>query len=382
MGQGRPTAGVSEDIQVDYDAFGDPVNPALVGGDAVPQVDTTAEAFRANEQRIAQAAGFDPVDSLFDDQDEVVEQALSASELAMSELLGGNAVKAGINLGSSDGSATSPKDITQAAMGSELQNIKNRIHVVEGTDDDGGYDRLLGGQENNFGVKPTNMTVQEVLDFQSQRGDGTYAGYSQGVNEGRNFLREDGTGQISTPVGKYQVVGSNLKEMIDLGVIDANAKFDEATQEKIGDYLITQKRGYDDYVSGDITLAQFEKGLGDEFEGIAIQGLGPISVADPIDNLILEASVTGGSQDGFTAQEIAEAAELGIVLGGSSSESDEIDDLITKASAVTGGDDLQSKVSIDPTTGNMVNNETGEVIMQASSLADFRGDGTGGGICY
>ena len=378
VGQGRPTSFASEDTQVDYDAFGDPVNPALVGGDAVPQVDTTAEAFRANEQRIAQAAGFDPVDSLFDDQDEVVEQALSASELAMSELLGGNAVRAGINLRGPDGSESTPKDITQAAMGSELQNIKNRIHVVEGTDDDGGYDRLLGGQENNFGVKPTNMTVQEVLDFQSQRGDGTYAGYSQGVNEGRNFLREDGTGQISTPVGKYQVVGSNLKEMIKLGVIDANAKFDEATQEKIGDYLITQKRGYDDYVNGDITLAQFEKGLGNEFEGIAIQGLGDISVGDPIDNLILEASATGGSRDGYTPEEIAQAAELGIVIGGSSSESDEIDDLIVKASAVTDGDDLQSKVSIDPTTGNMINNETGEVIMQASSLADFRGDGTGG----
>ena len=358
VGQGRPTSFASEDTQVDYDAFGDPVNPALVGGDAVPQVDTTAEAFRANEQRIAQAAGFDPVDSLFDDQDEVVEQALSASELAMSELLGGNAVRAGINLRGPDGSESTPKDITQAAMGSELQNIKNRIHVVEGTDDDGGYDRLLGGQENNFGVKPTNMTVQEVLDFQSQRGEGTYAGYSQGVNEGRNFLREDGTGQISTPVGKYQVVGSNLKEMIDLGVIDANAKFDAATQEKIGDYLITQKRGYDDYVNGDITLAQFEKGLGNEFEGIAIQGLGDISVGDPIDDLILEASATGGSRDGYTPEEIAQAAELGIVIGGPSSESDEIDDLIVKASAVTDGDDSR-------------NNS----IMQASSIADFKGEG-------
>jgi hypothetical protein len=97
---------------------------------------------------------------------------------------------------------------------------------------------------------------------------------------------------------------------------------------------------------------QFEKNLGLEFEGIQVQGLGDVSVAsaDEIDRNIVLASATGGSGDGFTAQEIAQAAELGIVLGDSSSESDSINDLITQASAVT----------VEGAKGNL-NDETGQI---------------------
>jgi len=161
---------------------------------------------------------------------------------------------------------------------SEIQKIKDRIYEVEGTNDAGGYSRLLGNQEGNFDVDITNMTAAEVLKFQLERGEGSYAAYSQGVNKDRGFLREDGTARISTPVGKYQIVGSNLKEMIANGIIDPNALFDEAAQEAAGEYLIRTKRGFDDYKNGDITLAQFEANLGNEFEGIAIKGLGDISV--------------------------------------------------------------------------------------------------------
>ena len=164
---------------------------------------------------------------------------------------------------------------------SEIQKIKDRIYEVEGTNDAGGYSRLLGNQEGNFDVDITTMTAAEVLEFQLKRGEGSYAAYSQGVNKGRGFLREDGTARISTPVGKYQIVGINLKEMIANGIIDPNALFDEAAQEAAGEYLIRTKRGFDDYKNGDITLAQFEANLGNEFEGIAIKGLGDISVDAP-----------------------------------------------------------------------------------------------------
>ena len=161
----------------------------------------------------------------------------------------------------------------EALKASMLDQVKGRVSTVEGTSDEGGYDRLLGGQETNFDVKPTQMTVQEILNFQNQRGDGTYAGYSQGVNEKRGLFRDDGSPRISTPVGKYQVVGSNLQQMVNDGIIDPNALFNEDTQEKIGSYLINDKRSFDDYLDGNITLAEFEKGLGNEFEGIAIEGL-------------------------------------------------------------------------------------------------------------
>ena len=156
-----------------------------------------------------------------------------------------------------------------------LQDVKDRVSRAEGTSDAGGYDRLLGGQEDEFGIKPTEMTVQEVLDFQKKRGEGSYAAYSQGVNERRGVTRDDGTGVISTPVGKYQIVGSTLQDLVDLGIVDADAMFDEETQERLGSYLINNRRGLGALQAGDITREEFLKNLGQEFEGIARFGFEP-----------------------------------------------------------------------------------------------------------
>ena len=158
--------------------------------------------------------------------------------------------------------ASTVRDIAPPEEGyTSLSNIKDRISRAEGTADEGGYDRLLGGTEDRFGIKPTEMTVQEVLDFQSNRGEGSYADYAKGA-----------VGRISTPVGKYQVVGTTLQSLVDQGIIDANAKFDAATQEKIGTHLVMNDlaggKGLSDLKSGDITADQFEVALGKQFEGI------------------------------------------------------------------------------------------------------------------
>jgi len=156
-----------------------------------------------------------------------------------------------------------------------LENIKKEISIVEGTSDEGGYDRLLGYQEKNFNVVPTKMTVQEVLDFQKRRDEDSYAAYSQTVNKKNNQFNKDGTPKISTPVGKYQVVGSTLQELVDDGVVKPNALFNKETQEKIGDYLINEKRGYNrkngpDVLDGGISPEEFVTALGNEFQGIQL----------------------------------------------------------------------------------------------------------------
>tara|TARA_R110002167_G_scaffold11585_2_gene50687 strand:- start:144 stop:1763 length:1620 start_codon:yes stop_codon:yes gene_type:complete len=112
------------------------------------------------------------------------------------------------------------------------------------------------------------MTVAEVLAFQAKRGEGSYADYSKGVNKKNNNLRADGTPEISTPVGKYQVVGSTLSQLVKDGVVDPNEKFDEATQERIGTYLI-ENRGFGET---DLSQSDFEKNLGKEFAGIKEKG--------------------------------------------------------------------------------------------------------------
>ena len=157
--------------------------------------------------------------------------------------------------------------------GYSLVDLKERVSRAEGTSDAGGYKRLLGGQETkNFKIDPTKMTVQEILDFQNKRGEGTYAEYSQGINKNLGKLNDDGTGVISTPVGKYQIVGSTLKGLIREKVLDPDELFDENAQERAGTHLITEDlaggKGLKDLKTGDMTLSEFETALGKQFEGI------------------------------------------------------------------------------------------------------------------
>jgi len=321
---------IGQDIDLDPYApkfAGFPSAPSeFAGFPSAPVVDPVldpvvnpAEAFRANEQRLANASGANIVNP-FDDQDEIVEQALSAAELATSEFLGNNAVQAGINLGASDGSGTSPSVITSLAMGdgtespTELQNIKNRVSVVEGTSDADGYNRLLDkGEKGTFvNSKPlSEMTVAEAVAF----GQGEeYRNYS------RRVLGRSPDELPSTPMGKYQIVGNTLADLVNRGIVDPDAKFDAATQEKLGDYLINN-RGYDKLQSGEITLAEFEANLGKEFEGIQVQGLGDVTVssADEIDKNIVLASATGTDTGESTSEYLRRRAEEKAASGDTSS---------------------------------------------------------------
>ena len=142
-----------------------------------------------------------------------------------------------------------------------LDQLKADISKVEGTDDDAGYNRLLDrGETGTFsGNKPlTEMTVAEAIAFGTSD---AYRNYSRDVlGRGPNELP-------STPMGKYQIVGTTLKDLVDRGLIDPNAQFDADTQEQIGSLLV-KNRGYDDVLSGKITEEQFLSNLGNEFEGV------------------------------------------------------------------------------------------------------------------
>ena len=220
----------------------------------------------------------------FETQEEAIDRALrealgddipTAEQISPEDFRENEAALAGIdfNTGLPIGGTTPDEDIEKGGVlyESTIDSIKDRVSDVEGTSDAGGYDRLLGGQEGNFGVNPSTMTIAEVLAFQAKRGEGSYASYSQGVNKKNNQLRADGTPKISTPVGKYQVVGSTLQGLVDNGIVDINDKFDAATQEKIGTHLI-ESRGFQDSLDGTITEQQFEQNLGKEFQGIEFQG--------------------------------------------------------------------------------------------------------------
>jgi hypothetical protein len=90
----------------------------------------------------------------------------------------------------------------------------------------GGYDSLYDqSQKETFkGIVPTEMTIGEVLAFQKKRGTGSYASFVKANNP---------SGKLSTPVGKFQYVGSTLQDEVDKNGYDLNTKFDANMQDTI-----------------------------------------------------------------------------------------------------------------------------------------------------
>lgn len=92
-----------------------------------------------------------------------------------------------------------------------------------------GYSNRPGGQFSN--VRPTQMTVDQVIDFTNPRGP-----YAQWVKRK--------IGRVATPVGGYQIVGSTLRNAKKALGLSGTEMFDEATQDRLGDYILkTQGTG-------------------------------------------------------------------------------------------------------------------------------------------
>jgi hypothetical protein len=113
----------------------------------------------------------------------------------------------------------------------------------------GDYDALYGYQnrpDGKFsGVKVSEMPIADVIKFTSPSGE--YGQYVKGQ-----------VGRVATPVGAYQVVGSTLRGAVEALGLDPSQKFDKATQDKIGQYILkTQGTGaWEGYGKGGAAMAQ------------------------------------------------------------------------------------------------------------------------------
>jgi hypothetical protein len=112
----------------------------------------------------------------------------------------------------------------------------------------GDYDALFGYQNRPDGlfsnIKVSQMPVGDVIKFTSPSGE-----YGQYV--------KSKVGHVATPVGAYQVVGSTLREAVNALGIDPNQRFDRATQDRIGKYILkTQGTGaWEGYGKGGAMMA-------------------------------------------------------------------------------------------------------------------------------
>lgn len=94
-------------------------------------------------------------------------------------------------------------------------------------------------------VDVTGMTINELLDFQSPRGE--YGNYVSALNEG----------VTSTPAGAYQIVGRTLRDARDRMGLTGGERFTPEMQDRIGRWIYDQQgtgawEGYQGPQGGDM----------------------------------------------------------------------------------------------------------------------------------
>lgn len=173
----------------------------------------------------------------------------------------------GINIpsapGGGGGGLSTPMDKAGVAPGplpGGVRGILEQISRGEGTSDEAarkrglasGYDVSLGyGAYGGGPDKPlSEMTLEEVQAYQKKM-----------LADPKNTLN-------SSAVGKYQVISGTLKDAMKDLQLDPTQKFDQQTQDKIGEYLL-KRRGLDKLQKGQISPEEFQLGLSKEFASVA-----------------------------------------------------------------------------------------------------------------
>lgn len=117
------------------------------------------------------------------------------------------------------------------AFGQEADPEWERIQAGIFAGESGGdYDALFGFSQRpgkKFeGVKPTQMTVGEVLQLQDPSGQ-----YGQWV--------KGQVGRVATPVGAYQIVGTTLRDAVRNGVVSPDEQFSPEVQDRVGKWILS-----------------------------------------------------------------------------------------------------------------------------------------------
>lgn len=104
------------------------------------------------------------------------------------------------------------------------------LELVRKLEAPGGYDTVYSGVTVRPPRAITSMRVEEVLAWQ------------------RSTVRQ---GSVSSAAGSYQIIRPTLQRLVDQGVVSPTARFDAATQDRLGRHLL-RETGYRD---GDSSVA-------------------------------------------------------------------------------------------------------------------------------
>ncbi|MBT1154420.1 hypothetical protein J1C56_02320 [Aminobacter anthyllidis] len=141
------------------------------------------------------------------------------------------------------------KVAVELATGKEQDAFGTFMDSFTSAEGGGNYNAFHGNAANS-NIRFTDMTIQEVLDWQSS---GAWKRY----------------GAKSSAVGKFQIIEGTLRDIVRAAGVDPNTKFTPAVQRKLIFFRLAKDRGMQDYLDGKISAEDFlDKGLAKEFAGL------------------------------------------------------------------------------------------------------------------
>ena len=138
---------------------------------------------------------------------------------------------------------------TIGSMNQRLQvdpvSAKPLLDLIARVESKGNYNAYFGNA-GNTSIKFTEMSIADVLSWQE------------------DFIA---AGHPSSAVGRYQIISTTLKGLVQQLNIDTNQPFNEAMQDKMAVALL-ERRGATEYVNNQIDEQQFAAELAKEWAAL------------------------------------------------------------------------------------------------------------------
>jgi hypothetical protein len=153
-------------------------------------------------------------------------------------------------------SEASAEGMDTSTLEGDVKEVAKAIDIGESGGDYGallGFTNRPGRKFDDVDI--TSKTINELLEFAD--GSGPYAAYSKKQ-----------VGRVATPMGRYQIVGSTLRNLKNKLGLTGEEQFTPEMQDKL--FLALLKgRGYDKYKSGEMTKEEFLASVSKEWEGLS-----------------------------------------------------------------------------------------------------------------
>lgn len=119
------------------------------------------------------------------------------------------------------------------------------LHLIASVESKGNYNAYFGNPYNKS-IEFTNMSVAEVMKWQAE------------------FVAR---GNVSSAVGRYQIIDTTLAGLVRQLGIDTSKKFDVVMQDRLAAALL-ERRGAENYVNKELTRDEFAANLAKEWAAL------------------------------------------------------------------------------------------------------------------